>query len=207
MDRDWIVTPAAGLSGSPVAVGPYVELDNGQRVPQACEWLATVFDPAPDSPLVTVRLEVKSGKPVCTSLTVTSYADWEPGLSAEKLASIQYGDLIEEVVQTQAVSAASVIKQGGPPLPAWPRGQEPTLLSPSEMDDIELAAAKLHRNRKMTAEHLQKVAGVYLADRTGAPTEAVQLHFRTKHRTATRWVALARERGFLPEYTRAEKEG
>ena len=193
------------LEGRAIETGPYVELENGQQVPRLCDWLAVVRDPARDSPLVTVRLEVKAGKPVATSVTVTSYPDWEPGLAAEKLGSIQYGDLIEDLVQAQAISAASVIKQGGPPLPSW-QGERSALLSPDEMDETAKAAGKLHRNKKMNSTHLQRVAEVYLADRTGAPTEAVRAHFNTAHRTATRWVALARERGFIPEYTRPKRE-
>ena len=179
--------------GQAVATGPYVELENGQWVPQVCDWLAVVRNPARDSPLVTVRLEVRAGKPVATSVTVASYPDWEPGLDAEKLGSIQYGELIEDLVQAQAIGAASVIKQGGPPLPNW-QGDRSVLLSPGEIDETAEAAASLHRNRKMTSDHLQKVAEVYLADSTGAPTEAVQAHFKKSHRTATRWVALARAR-------------
>lgn len=59
------------------------------------------------------------------------------------------------------------------------------------------AAAATRGRRKMTDDLLREVAEVYLADTSGAPTQAVADHFYTGHRNATRYVAKARERGFI----------
>ncbi|MGA8725375.1 MAG: hypothetical protein WB565_10035 [Acidimicrobiales bacterium] len=203
--RSWVLTPDPGPGGNLLRSGPYVELENGDMAPAVCEWLAYVAPlSSSDSPFARMRLEVRAAKPVCTSVTVSSFPDG-PEVTAEMLTSIQWGDLIEQVVQAQAVSAASIIKQGGPPQPTWD-GSRDSLLSGNEIDVAETRAVRLHRNRKINEAHLREVADVYLHDERGAPTLAVKEHFDTSHRTATRWVDLARKRGFLPPYSRPRKE-
>ena len=68
------------------------------------------------------------------------------------------------------------------------------------------APSALSRQRKVTDELLREVAEVYQSDTLGAPTLAVEDHFDKPNRTATRWVKLARHRGFLPPYERPTKE-
>jgi hypothetical protein len=62
------------------------------------------------------------------------------------------------------------------------------------------SARKMRRRRVVTDELLQDVARIYTEDRSGAPTKAVSDELFTSHRNATRWVALARERGLLDPY-------
>jgi hypothetical protein len=72
-----------------------------------------------------------------------------------------------------------------------------------DIDSVERAADSAlatRRRRTVNDKLLQEVAEVYQADTTYAPTWAVANHFPTSHRTATRYVALARKRGFLPPY-------
>ncbi len=60
------------------------------------------------------------------------------------------------------------------------------------------------RRWAVTDEHLREVAEVY---RSGHPrgTEAVMHRFEpVSHRTASRWVSLARERGYLPPATKGK---
>ncbi len=67
--------------------------------------------------------------------------------------------------------------------------------------DAGLSAVKASRRQRIVNDELlQEVAEVYQADETGAPTRAVAAHFPTSHRNATRYVAMARNRGFLPPY-------
>lgn len=60
------------------------------------------------------------------------------------------------------------------------------------------------RNWVVTDEHLKEVAEVYRSA-PSAPTEAVAKRFPpVSHRQASRWVAKARERGFLPPTTKGK---
>lgn len=58
------------------------------------------------------------------------------------------------------------------------------------------------RRRAVTPEFLASVAKVYLADTKGKPTMAVQKRLNGSHRTATRWVSLARKAGLIPPVRR-----
>ena len=52
--------------------------------------------------------------------------------------------------------------------------------------------------RNIDLEHLQDVANTYTRNlHTGKPTLAVELAYQTSHRTAARWVAMARDAGLL----------
>lgn len=51
--------------------------------------------------------------------------------------------------------------------------------------------------RKITTEHLQRVAEVYREHEEGTPIEAVEIAFGTSYRSAARWVQKAREEGLL----------
>lgn len=68
------------------------------------------------------------------------------------------------------------------------------------------AEATGHRRRKITPEHLEEVARIYLAAEE-KPTRAVQLQFGVAHSTAAKWVRAAREQGLLPPATPEEPPG
>ncbi|GAS95480.1 uncharacterized protein RMCC_2446 [Mycolicibacterium canariasense] len=61
------------------------------------------------------------------------------------------------------------------------------------------------KRRRLTDAFLQKVAEVYRANISYAPTEAVGAAFGVKSRMASTYVARARERGFLPPTTPGKK--
>jgi hypothetical protein len=52
----------------------------------------------------------------------------------------------------------------------------------------------------------RQVADTYRQNRDGRPTADVASQLCTSHRNATRWVALARKRGFLPPYGSDKEE-
>jgi hypothetical protein len=59
--------------------------------------------------------------------------------------------------------------------------------------------ARAARQVKITDALLQEVARVYRENVGNKPTEKVAEHFDRRHRTATLYIKLARERGFLGE--------
>lgn len=62
------------------------------------------------------------------------------------------------------------------------------------------------RRRKITPEHLEEVARIYLAAEE-KPTRAVQLQFGVAHSTAAKWVKAARENDLLPPAKPEESPG
>lgn len=69
---------------------------------------------------------------------------------------------------------------------------------PSAANHAEFKAALDHRQRRRVIddEHLKRVAEVYESS-PDKPLKAVALYFPTSEATASRWIKLARERGFL----------
>ncbi|MGH3475325.1 MAG: hypothetical protein ACRDQD_00645 [Nocardioidaceae bacterium] len=64
--------------------------------------------------------------------------------------------------------------------------------------------ARAARKVEITDDLLREVAGIYRANVTDRPTEAVAEHFDKAHRTAARYIELAREAGFLGAATRGK---
>jgi hypothetical protein len=60
--------------------------------------------------------------------------------------------------------------------------------------------------RVLTDEVLRKVAEIYRANVSGAPTKAVARHFRVKDRMASTYVDRARKAGYLPPTKQGQKK-
>jgi hypothetical protein len=145
----------------------------------------------------------------CTSVAFESQADG-PAVSPGAIRDIDMADLIDQAISYQAVGARSSIQMYGPDGPiADPAGRInipiDRMMSRSQMDSTASDAVAVHRIRSVDDDLLREVAAVYLADDTGRPTEAVKEKLNTSKRNATRWVALARGRGFIPPYERSRK--
>lgn len=79
----------------------------------------------------------------------------------------------------------------------WVRRSRPPGTSPEQRAAMRsVRTARKEVRRKMTDEHLQRVADTYAAA-TAARTEAVARAFAVSYRTAQRYIEKAREKGLL----------
>lgn len=67
------------------------------------------------------------------------------------------------------------------------------------------ASVRTRRRHAMSDELLREVAEVVRAETRGEPRQAVRRHFHTSERTASRWIAAARERGFITDTSEGSK--
>jgi hypothetical protein len=162
--------------------------------------------------VVRLRLEVRDGRPACTSLTFEQPSPIDgpkgPEITARGIRSINVGELIEAAIEWQSVHATMVVNTTTAAFGADGYTVDDDGKFSFWTDDHEANAKSgsldLRRQRSVTNDLLRRVAACYLtADE--APTEAVAEEFDTSHRNATRYVAMARERGFLPPYRRGGK--
>lgn len=138
---------------------------------------------------------VHGGRPEVDEVRVVRHAG-EAEITATALSTIPLREIVDGVKITIAEVMVLELDDSGTP------GEDGHF--DEDTNDAAWLAGKsveaLRRRRTVTDELLQEVARVYEGDTTGAPTKAVADHFPTSHRNATRYVALARERGFLAPY-------
>jgi hypothetical protein len=116
--------------------------------------------------------------------------------------SLDIGTLISSAIDWLGLAASQLVAMTSAAL-GKPYSIDETGRFSLWSDEREAAArdqvSSARRQRVVTNQLLAAVAKCYLmADR--APTETVAREFNTSKRNATRWVATARERGFLPAY-------
>ncbi len=152
-----------------------------------------------------VDVVVEDGRPIAERVIVQRRPGG-PSVTAESLRTIPLG----RYLRASAVIAAMKGEQkddGSITLePVEATSDADTLV------DADRRAAGRGRRRTVTADHLAEVARVYEAElgraREGGqagPTAAVARHWTVARPTASRWVRLARERGFLAPYGKDER--
>jgi hypothetical protein len=148
---------------------------------------------APDHPATTLTLEARSGVPVCTQVTVQAKPEGREVRVAD-LRAIRLEDWLEAIIAEVALRIVITDDAGDPvvvsPAPGTPEARRVAVAA--------VRAARSGTRRRITDAHLRGVATVYLADTTGAPNKAVVERFGVPKRTAARWVAAARDKGFIP---------
>lgn len=150
----------------------------------------------PGGVLAELEVEVDDwGRPSCRRLQVTAADELVTGATLRKVP-------VARLLSEAATSAASWYRfksstPGGGAKFVPPSGNE--LL---EVHDQFSRVRKPRRGSPLTEKHLRKVANEYRraleeGGKRNAPTEAVSREMHVSRSTAARWVALARERGFL----------
>jgi hypothetical protein len=140
----------------------------------------------PDSPVISeVHVEVIDGKPECVELRCRPRPGGVP-VSSEALRSVPLRRYLRESTRLYSERVEF-------------HGDVEFHSSTGSGDELLLIrAAKQQPRHEMTDEFLGEVAAVYSESET-KPTAAVVARFHVSRPTASRWVALARERGFLPK--------
>lgn len=158
------------------------------------------FIGADDQPALTMRLEVIDDQPQCRELRVISK---EGGRQVKQLdlRAIQLTTWVEEVfgmfawriIEDREGVIHSVMETSGPAL----------------MESVRAVrqSRKGKSARTVTPKLLARVAEVYRAHLSGAPTRAVGEAFGVGPRMAAEYVSRARRAGLLPPTTPGKKKG
>jgi hypothetical protein len=160
-----------------------VPLEDGSTFPHRCEVVAMGM--AMGWPETRLGIVVEEGRPILESLlferpvTLASGKEHWVEISASAIRKIP----VEEVVQSAIEHVARQV--------AWQQGRDP--------HQAAATALRTHGRRSITDELLREVAAAVREDRLDMPNQAVRARLYCSSRTASRWIAAARARGFLEE--------
>jgi len=142
-------------------------------------------------PAVRLRIVLHDGRPEVDEVAVVRRPE-DPEITSTLLAEIRLAEIVNYCVERLGWLAY------------LPRFIHPSATDEERSDAAQAAAGQSaiasRRRRMVTDALLRDVALIYASDATGAPTKAVSDQLFTSHRNATRWVALARKRGFLAPF-------
>jgi hypothetical protein len=142
-----------------------------------------------------MKIEVRQGVPVCVEASLTARPNG-PEVRDKDLGYLRLSDWLEQIV------AECSKRYSGQ------HGRMEFWASPAQSDRADLASIRRVRSGRprISQERLLKVAEIYREHVGGRPTEAVERAFGVSHRTAARYVKLARESGHLPPTTPGKKK-
>lgn len=180
------------LSFWPDSTGPIGKLDGGTPFPRWVDYRVFRGD-KPDGPIVHLRLEIVEGQPA-----VTAFGLGGSIVKASDLRDVPFAEIAKQATELAARAAAVTLR-------AVTGSDTVTLDELNEIADQAGAHAIDVGGRRVVSDKLlEKVAQIYrINEANGNPTQQVANQLNTSHRNATRWVAIARERGLLSPY----KEG
>lgn len=162
----------------------------GDRVLPVVIEVVAAGGPESTAPTLRMVITMVDRIPLCTLLAIERRENGR-GVQSSDLRGIRLDDWIQDIVAQASMHVdlfeddviTAVRASGGPEILA-----------------ARKAVRQMRRSsrRKVTGGFLAEVADVYRDNQeTGKPTRAVEIAFGTSHRTAARWVSLARERGLL----------
>lgn len=149
---------------------------------------ATVIVTEGTGPFIGMRIEVDDGQPVLAALHVLREAG-APPISATLLRELSIDVLVDEAVRALAGTLYWGGLNFGAPLPGVGSFRD-------EYDAAVELAARARSRRPMTDSLLRQVASIVRAN-PYEPRRSVAEQIPTSERTASRWIAAARERGLL----------
>jgi len=133
-----------------------------------------------------IVFEVRNGVPICTRLTFVS--DSQTGVRAKDLKALKLDELRDDVYAYVGVFTPN--PAGGPD--SWMlrvgRGSYH-----QDRKHVERATTR----RKLTPEFLERVSEIHNAAPEGGRLEAVKAAFNVLERQALRYIAAARQKGFI----------
>jgi hypothetical protein len=174
---------------------------------QAMACLPTIFyaeHSMPNGSLVELEFRVeKDGQVVCYRLTVDARDDdrERAEVSLAGIRNLRIGELKRRATRLALVEV--YLRDDGTATFRSPSAADEETIKASAPDVLAKLEKNVHqpqRGKRLSDAHLREVAKVYRealkADKP-KPTKAVMQHFFTARANAGRWVAEARERGFL----------
>jgi hypothetical protein len=159
-----------------------VELSDGTSFPAAIT--ATVI-PQGLSPFVEVSLEVQEGRPVLTRFAVVRRGP-AARVTASDVHDLNVGEIVDDVIRTLAAMA-----QADP--------NEVVMGQALRDEEAAERAAALSKNRRPVTDSQLRQAANIAHHNPLDPRKQVAAQLYTSERTASRWLAEARKRGFLTD--------
>lgn len=135
------------------------------------------------APLMQLTLEVRQGRPVLTRFTFLDRGPEGPELSASAIHETKVGDIVQNVIERVGETASL---------------QERGVILPGEGNpEAGQRASDLARGRRGPSEsQLQQTANIW-RENTYDPRKQVAEMLDVSPRTASRFIALAKERGYI----------
>jgi hypothetical protein len=163
--------------------GPLVDLANGAPFPSTLVARCKINDDR----LLALTFKVEDGRPVVTRCLVEGVPSGAP-LSASVLHELQLGEIVDRIVATVGAFAYMDVGSEG--------RDEATFAWPDVFRAGARATSSL-RGRPVPDNALAKVAEI-VGRNDFNPRKQIRDELHVSERTASRWIAIARERGLLP---------
>lgn len=177
-------------------------------------------------PALSMVIEARNGAPQCVALCLAVHPEGRE-IRRVDLLKIRLEDWVDEVVALAALEVSTGSDGSATVRPSASRrlrgassvvdlslSEFASTLESGHYDEDEIRearnairAARSGARRTITDELLAQVAGTYRQNVSDRPVKAVEHAFGTSHRTAARWVGLAREAGLLPATTPGKAKG
>lgn len=145
------------------------------------------------SPALRLRLAIVDGVPQCRDIHIEA----KPEGREVRTSDLRSVPLEQWIGDLFAVAASRIVSTSGGVVTAVDEADPRRLTQARRVVERARAASR----RSVTDDLLREVADVYRANVDGRPTEAVQRAFGVAHRTAAKYVQLARAKQLLPPTT------
>ena len=155
--------------------------------------LSVTFPNDSESPRLEMLLQMEDGAATCRELRLIA-KEGQRGVLPSDLRAIRLNEWIEDLFAVVAMKASSEETTPGNYLVTF------TPPDPRVAAEAMRNARRRGARRKLTDAFLDEVADVHRSA-SRAPTQAVADHFGVKHRTASLYIARAREQGLLTKET------
>jgi hypothetical protein len=163
--------------------GAYIPLETDALFPIEAD--VDIYDDVLPESVITLGFRILDGRPALVNFSVRPLVNWSEGpeITPTSIRSLPVEELASEAVRYVAMSVAA---------------GAPAAFRRDAKKEGDRAVQARRRRRVMSDDLLADVARVATENPT-APTKAVADQLHCSYRTAGRWVALARERGLLPQ--------
>lgn len=156
------------------------------------------FPGSTDQPSLTIKYEVRDGRPMCSSIHLDAKATGREIIPTDievirRSLSDWTHAAITSVMQRVSVDAETGHTGIG-------------MATEGEANAVYGALNKQPKRRKITKAHLRKVASLYTDHIDDKPWSAIASHFDVSEATAGRYVVQARKAGYLPETESGKKK-
>lgn len=167
-----------------------MELENGTLFPAKVE----VAGRYADGPLLEMTLGAKNGRPIVFDLKIIPDGEDNAGVTGSMVHEIPVGHIIDQVIENAGPGTLALFRWDQ----ARMAGRPHEFLTPEEAEAARRGAAGSRRGRPVSEKDLRKVGRIVAANDYDF-RQQVRTELNVSERTASRYIALAKERGYDKE--------